>query len=44
MICGACEKRRHFECIDCKSDHSTCLCGCDCHDEATKSHKEQEKH
>lgn len=38
MICAACEARKHYECIDCKSNHSTYLCSCDCHDENTKPH------
>ena len=38
MICGACEKRRHYECIDCVSNHSTYLCSCDCHDRDTGPH------
>ncbi len=38
MICAACEARKHYECIDCKNNHSTYLCSCDCHDENTKPH------
>ena len=41
MICASCENRKHYECIDCKSDHKTYLCNCDCHDENTKPHSEQ---
>jgi len=41
MICAACEKRRHFECIDCLSNHSTYKCKCECHDENTPPHSIQ---
>lgn len=41
MICAACEKRRHFECIDCLSNHSTYKCKCECHDENTLPHSIQ---
>ena len=39
MICAECEKRRHFACIDCKNNHATYLCGCECHDESTPPHE-----
>ncbi len=42
MICGNCEKRKHFECIDCQNDHKTYLCDCDCHDENTPPHNDKE--
>jgi hypothetical protein len=38
MICGACEGRKHYECIDCTNNHETHLCHCDCHDENTAPH------
>jgi len=41
MKCANCEKHKHYDCIDCQSDHKTHLCECDCHDASTKSHKEQ---
>ena len=41
MICGACENRKHYDCIDCMNDHKTYLCNCDCHDEKTPPHSEQ---
>ena len=41
VICAACEKRRHFECIDCLSNHSTYKCKCECHDENTQPHSIQ---
>lgn len=42
MICGNCEKSKHFECIDCQNDHKTYLCECDCHDENTPPHNDKE--
>ena len=44
MICASCERRQHYNCIDCKNDHRTYLCSCDCHDENTLPHGEQERH
>ncbi len=44
MICGACENRKHYECIDCLNKHETYLCHCDCHDENTKAHPIDEHH
>ena len=44
MICAACETRKHFECIDCMSNHQTHLCTCDCHDENTKPHEVGKSH
>jgi hypothetical protein len=44
MICAACESRKHFECIDCMSNHQTHLCTCDCHDENTKPHEVGKSH
>ena len=41
VICSACERRRHYECIDCLSDHSTYKCSCECHDENTPPHSVQ---
>ena len=41
MICSACEKRRHYECIDCLNDHRTYMCKCECHDENTQPHSIQ---
>ena len=41
MICSACERRRHYECIDCLSNHSTYKCSCECHDENTPPHSVQ---
>lgn len=42
MICSSCENHKHYQCIDCESDHKTFLCECSCHDESTKSHSEQD--
>jgi len=41
MKCANCENHKHYDCIDCQSDHKTHLCECDCHDASTKPHKEQ---
>ena len=41
LICAACESHKHYECMDCRSDHKEYLCHCDCHDENTKPHAEQ---
>lgn len=41
VICSACERRRHYECIDCLSNHSTYKCSCECHDENTPPHSVQ---
>lgn len=41
VICSACEEHRHYECIDCLSDHSTYKCRCECHDENTPPHSVQ---
>ncbi len=41
MNCAACEKRKHYECIDCLSDHRTHLCSCACHNKDTKPHGQQ---
>lgn len=44
MICGACEGRKHYECIDCINNHETYLCHCDCHDENTPPHDMDKSH
>lgn len=38
MQCANCEKHKHYECVDCQSNHSTYLCDCECHNKYTKPH------